>query len=173
MYLTKLNVTHDHYISNTDIFHFFLNNNDSLLRQCNRFSLAWKSVSFGYFQIVFTTLLFLFPRTLHLLKCLAETEITKRSSRRAWQFCDPKTWHTLSDKISSDKIFNTKSKHRQFCPTFVWLLYWNIGKIFEGQNFSSDKIFDTKPKFRQLSDEFLSDRVIHIHCYVCFRHEYP
>ena len=31
--------------------------------------------------------------------------------------------HTLSDKISSDKIF-------------------------DGQNISSDKIFDTKPKFR-------------------------
>ena len=66
---------------------------------------------------------------------------------------------TLSDKsssdkifdgqnISSDKIFDTKPKFRQFCPIFTWLCIEILDKIFDGQNVSSDKIFDTKLEFR-------------------------
>ena len=51
---------------------------------------------------------------------------------------------TLSDKISSDKIFDTKPKFRHFCPIFVWLLNWNIR-----QNFRRPKFSTPKPKFRQ------------------------
>ena len=62
--------------------------------------------------------------------------------------------------ISSDKIFDTKPKFRQFCPIFAWLLYWNIGqnfrrtKCFVGQNFRHQAEISTL-----LSDEFLSDKV--------------
>ena len=61
------------------------------------------------------------------------------------------------------KIFDTKPKFRQFCPIFAWLLYWNIGQIFQrtkwfvGQNFRHQAKISTL-----LSDEFLSDIVSHI-----------
>ena len=62
--------------------------------------------------------------------------------------------------ISTDKIFDTMPKFRQFCPIFTWLLYWNIGqnfrrtKCFVGQNFRHQAEISTL-----LSDEFLSDKV--------------
>ena len=78
--------------------------------------------------------------------------------------------HTLSDKISSDKIFDgqnissdkifdTKPKFRHFCPIFVWLLYWSIGqkfrgtKCFVGQNFWHKAEISTI-LFDQLVSEF-------------------
>ena len=69
-------------------------------------------------------------------------------------------WITLSDKISSDKIFlgqnissekfSTPSPNFdtfvQFLPDFCIEIF---DEIFDGQYFSSDKLFDTKPKFGQ------------------------
>ena len=77
---------------------------------------------------------------------------------------------TLSDKISLDKIFvgqnnawnkifYTKPKFRQFCPIFVWLLYWN-----NGQNFRRTKFSTPSQILTVLSDEFLSEKVC-FHCY--------
>ena len=80
---------------------------------------------------------------------------------------------TLSDKISSDKIFvghnissdktfDTRPKFRHFCPIFAQLLYWNIGqnfrqtKFFVGQNFWHQAEISTT-----LCDEFLSDKVFY------------
>ena len=39
--------------------------------------------------------------------------------------------------ISSNKIFDTKPKFRQFCPIFAWLLYWNSGQNFRRTKFST------------------------------------
>ena len=49
--------------------------------------------------------------------------------------------YLIWQNISSNKIFDTKTKFRQFCPIFAWLLCCNIGqyfrrtKCFVGQNF--------------------------------------
>ena len=66
--------------------------------------------------------------------------------------------YTLSDKISSDKIFVGQNFRHQaeistICPIFAWLLYWNIG-----QNFRRTKFFvGHKAEISTiLSDEFLS-----------------
>ena len=58
-------------------------------------------------------------------------------------------------KFSTNKIFDTKPKFRQFCPIFAWLLYQNSGqnfgrtKVFVGQNFRHQAKISTF-----LSDEF-------------------
>ena len=79
---------------------------------------------------------------------------------------------TLSDKIStdkifvgqnfsSDKIFVTDPNFRQFCPNICLQNSISSDKIFVGQNFSTDKIFVTDPQNSSvLSDEILSDKVI-------------
>ena len=78
---------------------------------------------------------------------------------------------TLSDKISSDKIFVgqnfssdkifvTDPNFRQFCPNICLQNSISSDKIFVGQNFSTDKIFVTDPQNSSvLSDEILSDKV--------------
>ena len=48
--------------------------------------------------------------------------------------CVPYRTKFRQTKFSSDKIFDTKPKFRQLCPIFAWLLYWNIGQIFDGQH---------------------------------------
>ena len=86
--------------------------------------------------------------------------------------------NTLSDKISSDKIFvgqnissnkifDTKPKFRQVCPVFAWLLYWNIGQNFRRTKFFVGQNFRHQPKISTLlSDEFLSDKVYEM-CGAC------
>ena len=103
-------------------------------------------------------------------RCVAEL-LSDNRQKCHFQYLACLKWRTLSDKISSDKIFDgqnissdkifdTKPKFRHFCPIFAWLLYWNIGqnfrrtKFFVGQNFRHQAEISTI-----LSDEFLSDKV--------------
>ena len=59
--------------------------------------------------------------------------------------------------MSSDTMFATKPKCRQFCPIFAWLLCWNIG-----QNFRHQAEISTI-----LSTKYLSDKVDQLSSNLC------
>ena len=133
MCLTKVNLIYDHCISNT--FLFFFKNNDSLLHPYNHFSLVLKSVSFGHFQIVFTTSVYLFPRTLHFFRCLAESELPKDRADERDNFKIPKLdvhnychlcfRHEYLNGQKENFLLLTKMLH------VVWLSFiiWDIDSI--------------------------------------------
>ena len=62
--------------------------------------------------------------------------------------------HTISiylieQNIFSDKNFDTKPKFWQFCSSYAWHLYWNIGQSFRRTQFFVGKK-PSLPKFRQI-----------------------
>ena len=66
----------------------------------------------------------------------------------------------VGQNISSDKIFDTKSKFRQFCPIFAWLLHWNIGQYFRRTKFFVGQDIRHQAEISTiLSNEFLSHKV--------------